>query len=311
MTANPFGEGTRQPGLRLGAPAMIYGEDLWENVETLSKRIDHVELVLFHTPECHNLPGEKVLTRLERIAAEQGVTFSIHLPASLEIAADNGARRDASIRLAAECWRRVSRLSPIACVMHIPYTTPTLVPVPGSYFKPGEGDRWDGWVERGLASLGRLEDELGWSDRLLVENINFSPSYLVPFLESGLCNLCLDLGHLVLGGEPVKHTIVSFSHWIREVHLHGVTGYKDHLGFGALPEDRLHKWFETLSEIGFDGVMNLEVFTEEDFEESLRLARKILNTLGFHPPNRRRIPHRGHPPRHRSDDPGMPLDLLP
>jgi hypothetical protein len=65
--------------------------------------------------------------------------------------------------------------------------------------------------------------------KLLIENINYSPSLLKPFIKSGFCNLCLDIGHLILGGESVSDILEDNFSVIREIHIHGVKGYEDHL----------------------------------------------------------------------------------
>jgi sugar phosphate isomerase/epimerase len=50
-------------------------------------------------------------------------------------------------------------------------------------------------------------DEIGENNKLLVENINYSPSFLEPFCKEGLCGLCLDIGHLLLGQEDVMEVM--------------------------------------------------------------------------------------------------------
>jgi hypothetical protein len=41
----------------IGAPSMVYGEDLLKNARTLADVVDNVEIVLFHTPSLHNIPS--------------------------------------------------------------------------------------------------------------------------------------------------------------------------------------------------------------------------------------------------------------
>jgi len=256
----------------LAAPSMVYGENLEDNIERLSQRLSHVEIVLFHTPELHNLPDKETVAMLSRLKAEKGLTYSVHLPTSLEIASDDAAKCDRSLRLAAECVAKTAVLAPIHYVLHVPYTPPTLTAVPGLYFKAGEGRDWPQWTERGLKSLERLERELGWRRTLLVENINFSPVYLEPFVAGDFCRLCLDIGHLLLGGEAVRPTIAYFGGRIREIHLHGVSGETDHLGLDVLPRPRVQRWLDALAAAGFEGVMNIEVFSPRDLAASLAVV---------------------------------------
>ena len=53
----------------------------------------------------------------------------------------------------------------------------------------------------------------------LVENINYSPRFLNPLWKLGLCGLCLDIGHLLLGNEALLENLGSHLPVIKEIHL--------------------------------------------------------------------------------------------
>ncbi len=270
----------------LGAPSMVYGENLAENIKHLSARLNHIEIVLFHTPDLHNIPDKDTIAMLTQLGAENNLTYSVHLPASLEIASGNPGKREASICLAMDCFHKTAVLNPINYVLHVPCTPPTLTAVPGAYFKTDQGSNWHQWTDLGLTGLAILEKELGWSKTLVVENINFSPTFLRPFIKSGFCHLCLDIGHLVLGRENICRTIENFSSDIQEIHLHGVSNDIDHIGLDHLPEHRVQQWIKTIENIGFSGVLNLEVFTADDLENSMAIVE---NAIQNHHRQHRRI----------------------
>jgi len=71
---------------KIGAPSMVFGENLLENVRRLSAMVDHIEIVLFYTPTLHNFPTASEIKTLKKLGANEDVSFSVHLPASLEIA---------------------------------------------------------------------------------------------------------------------------------------------------------------------------------------------------------------------------------
>jgi sugar phosphate isomerase/epimerase len=96
---------------------------------------------------------------------------------------------------------------------------------------------------------------------------------LAPFLEADLCRLCLDIGHLLLGREPVAAHLEQFRAWIREIHLHGVVGDEEHLSLKHLPVQRLDKWLRALQEQAYRGLITLELFDPVDFQESLQLLQ--------------------------------------
>jgi sugar phosphate isomerase/epimerase len=110
-----------------------------------------------------------------------------------------------------------------------------------------------------------------------VENINFSPSFLIPFCREGLCGLCLDIGHLLLGDEAVGETLDACFPWIEEIHLHGVDGWNEHLGLDVVDPARLQQWMTRLAERRFAGVLNLEVFSERDLLASMASVEKAWN----------------------------------
>ncbi|MFH1627628.1 MAG: cobamide remodeling phosphodiesterase CbiR [Pseudomonadota bacterium] len=253
---------------RIGATSMVFGEDLSENVRILSDLVDHVEIVLFHTPTLHNIPGPREIRILKKIGEEKNVTFTVHLPASLEIASPRKRTRCESVQLTRDLFAKTSELNPLHYILHIPFSPPTLVPVPGLYFTKQNPRTWDEWTSRTLDSLETLHEEIGGNNTLLVENINYSPSFLEPFWKRGLCGLCLDLGHLILGKEKVLAAIRHYIDVIKVIHIHGVRGYKEHLSLSVLPEKRVLKWLEFLTKVPFKGVILLEVFTPQDLKES-------------------------------------------
>jgi len=248
---------------------MVFGEDLSENVRILAGLVDHVEIVLFQTPTLHNIPGSQEIRKLKKIGEQENITFTVHLPASLEIASPDKTRRKESLQLTKELLVETSGLDPLHYILHIPFSAPTLVPVPGLYFaKKNPQTCWDEWTKRALESLAALHEKLGESNRLLVENINYSPSFLEPFWKGRLCGLCLDIGHLILGKENVTESLEKYMNVARVIHIHGVRGYEEHLSLSALPEAQVREWLECLIGRFFQGIMILEVFTPEDLKES-------------------------------------------
>ena len=114
---------------------MVFGEDLLGNVRRLSPLVDYVEIVLFRTPELHNLPTASEIRELKKIGAGEGIAFTVHLPASLEPASKDQNLREESLKIIHETCRQMEDLDPVHFILHLPFSAPTLVPVPGLYFK--------------------------------------------------------------------------------------------------------------------------------------------------------------------------------
>jgi hypothetical protein len=81
---------------------MVFGEDLLENVQLLAGVVDHIEIILFHTPSGHNIPSPHEIRALKSIKEHEDVTFTVHLPDSLEIASPASSRREESVQLQVE-----------------------------------------------------------------------------------------------------------------------------------------------------------------------------------------------------------------
>ena len=263
---------------KIGTTSMVFGEDLLKNARLLNGFVDHIEITLFYTPSLHNIPGPNEIRLLKGRAGQENVTFTVHLPAFLEIASQDRSRREESVQLAAEICHKMDGLSPKNYILHIPFSPPTLVPIPGLYFTPEGQQNWDEWTKRALDSLEKLHHLLGRDNRLLVENINYSPSFLGPFWKKGLCELCLDLGHLILGQEKVMESIREYLDVTRVIHLHGVRGYEEHLSLSVLPRKRVHEWLRYLIRTSFKGVIILEVFSPRDLEESMDILLKTFDS---------------------------------
>ncbi|GAB4258283.1 MAG: hypothetical protein Kow0092_05810 [Deferrisomatales bacterium] len=256
-------------GLRLGAPSMVFGPDPLENVRRLAGTVDHVEVVLFHSDGLHNLPGPAEARALGEALRAHGMSASVHLPTTLELASPDPARREAFLALARRACACTAPLEPEHYVLHVPALPPTLVAVPGRYLRPGGPFDWPEWHRRARRSLELLAEGVG-RHRLLVENINYSPCFLEPLLDRGF-GLCLDLGHLLLGDEDVPAHLERYLDRAGELHLHGVEGYTDHLSLARLPPERVGRWVAHLRARRYRRPVTLEVFCPEDLAESAAL----------------------------------------
>lgn len=246
-----------------------------ENVQRLATVVDHVEVVLFWTPDLHNIPSTRQAMRLADLVEKHNLGCTVHLPTSLEIASEHREQREWSVAMIADIVRRMDLIGPQHYILHVPFTKPTLTAVPGAYFSETESDRFDAWTERARKSLQTLCSAIGPGRRLLLENINYSPSLLMPFYREGLCGLCIDIGHLMLGGERVGKVLEKFLPVAEEIHLHGVRGFEEHLSLTLVEPKRLAVWATKLQRHGFDRIVNLEVFCKEDLEASIISLTKV------------------------------------
>lgn len=267
---------------KFGAPSMVYGKDVVKNAALLSKCgncLRFIEIVLFHTPDLHNIPTIRELQFLKEIQNRTHTAYTVHLPASLEIASNLREVREKSIRMIIDIWYKTSILQPAYYILHIPITPPTLVSVPGQYLKSGASQAWDDWTSRAMESLRRIRESVGDISALLLENINYSPKFLQPFFDADYGGFCLDIGHLLLGDEHVPEVLEHFRDQIMEIHLHGVKDYTEHLSLDVLPRDQVAEWLSCLHQWKYQGLINLEVFSPEDLKTSLGVVSDIMKEL--------------------------------
>ena len=256
---------------------MVLEEGLLENVRYLADLFDHIEIVLFQTPELNNLPTSQEVEELTEIADQKKISYSVHLPASLEIAAEDEKRREESIQSAFEIITMMAECRPCNYILHIPLTTPTLAFTPGCYLYEADQDKFIDWTLRAMASLQSVQQMTGIGDGILMENINYSPSFLEPLWSSNLCQLCLDLGHLMLGKESVLDRLKKYIPVTSEIHLHGVKENHEHQALSVVPMHRVKRWVKYLDSIQYSGVVNFEVFTPDDLEASVDILGDALD----------------------------------
>jgi sugar phosphate isomerase/epimerase len=256
---------------------MVFGENLLENACLLAGMVDHIEIVLFYTPTLDNFLSVGEVRALKKLGVEEDMSFSVHLPAFLEIASPDRKKREKSVQLAIDLINIMDELNPMYHILHIPFSPPTLMPVPGLYFTGEHRDKFIDWTQRAMESLEAIQHRVGQSNKILVENINYSPIFLECFWKLGLCEFCLDMGHLMLGRENVIKVTKQFMSVTREIHLHGVKGCQEHLSLAVLPKARVAKWVKLLVEASYRGVVNLEVFSQGDLETSMRMLMGLFS----------------------------------
>jgi sugar phosphate isomerase/epimerase len=259
---------------------MIFGHDIVENVQILADVVQNIEIVLFHTPTQNNFLSPKDIRRLAQIARQHPVSYTVHLPDSLQIASTSAAKRSESVGQILQLIEATEAIAPLHFVLHVPFTPPTLVPVPGLYLTSIPPQECQDWFKRAMESLSIIIEARGPAAQLLVENINYSPIFLEPLIRSGFCKICLDIGHLLLGQESVMTAMKRYDSQIREIHLHGIKDDLDHYSLAHLPQERLARWMAHFIHTGYDGILNLEVFSPQDLIVSLKLlGRSPKNSL--------------------------------
>jgi sugar phosphate isomerase/epimerase len=242
---------------RLGSTSYVIPADILPNVRQLGPWVDDVELVLFEVDDLSNLPSPAVIDGLIELAQVHDLTYTVHLPLDLRLAAADDVWRHPSMEKGRRVIRATRALEPWAYVVHLDGTE-----IEGGAM-PAELDRWR---ERAALSLEALGAEAGEWALLAVENLeSYAPETFLPLVDRLPISLCLDVGHFFRTGTDPFPYLERHLARTRVVHLHGARDGRDHRGLDLIPDDTFDRLLELLLTRQFDGVLTLEVFTERHF----------------------------------------------
>lgn len=242
---------------RLGSTSYVIPADILPNVRHLGPLVDDVELVLFEVDDESNLPSASVVEDLARLAECHDLTYTVHLPLDLRLAAATDFWRHPSMHAARSVIKATRPLRPWAYVVHLDGADLA----PGA--TPAQAARWRDQAARSLDSLGL---EAGEPSVLAVENLeSYPPEAFLPLLDSLPISLCLDVGHFFRTDVDPFPYLERYLERTRVVHLHGARDGRDHKGLEWIPDKVLDRLLTLLLLSKFCGVLTLEVFTERYF----------------------------------------------
>lgn len=211
---------------------------------------------------------------LNRIAAEYGIRYTIHLDDEMNVAEFNPYVAQAYRRTATEFIELAKKIGAKKINMHLSrgakYTLPTKV----IYF-------FEAYLQDYLANMrlfrDTCQDAIGDSGILIcVENTNgftdFQKAGLEVLLESPVFGLTLDIGHNYCAGTMDEGWILAHAERLHHMHIHDAAeGTKDHRALGTGELD-LRSWFALAESRGCSVV--LETKTVEGLRQSVQWLRK-------------------------------------
>lgn len=241
---------------RLAATSFLIPADWETNVRRVGPLVDEVELLFFDSLTPDSLPGADTIAGLARAARDTGVTYNLHLPSDISPAHQDPARR----RIARNTLRYLmdltaTDLSPSAYTLHIPYDEPA--------HDAAAVRRWQGRVRAVMAALMTALPGGVHPSAVTVENLDYPAAWVWDATADSGATICMDLGHLMLGGEDVERVFGVYGDRVRLIHLHAVRDGRDHLPLTALSESRGRSVARILG--SFNGTVSLEVFNSDDF----------------------------------------------
>lgn len=244
---------------RVGTTSYIYPDEVLPNVQRLAGRVDDVEIVLFEVSSRCALPDCAVVDALRRLGEVHDLTYTVHLPLDLALAAGDGDTREQAVARARYIMADLARLEPWGWVLHVEH----------GGRRPGS---WMEWRRLAVASLRCLAEGMDDPVRLCLENVEtVPPEATFELAESLGVGVCLDIGHLFkVGIDPVAHLEREWPR-TRVVHLHGWDGERDHRSLAVMDAVCLAPVVARLYDLPYRGVVTLEVFNEHDLHTSWRV----------------------------------------
>jgi len=257
MQAYPF---------RLGTTSYIIPADILPNARYLAGKVRDIELILFEVDDgANNLPSTGVINELSFIAQQHDMTYTVHLPLDLKLGED-GSERDQSLVKAKRVIDCTRGLDPWAYVLHLDGRSVRTSTDAGLIKR---------WQDQSVRALELVAEWTGGAEKLAVENLETYPlDFIQPVLDRIPVSCCVDIGHLWLDHhDPIPYLGAALPR-TRVIHIHGIED-RDHRSLAFMPQEKVSQIWDELIRVNYEGVLTLEIFSEEDFISSLDVIEKI------------------------------------
>src|SRR5512138_2869058 len=251
---------------RLGTTSYIIPDDILPNARYLADKVRDIELILFEVDDGpNNLPSSEVIDELVDIAQQHELTYTVHLPLDLKLG-DDGSEGDQSIVKAKRVIDCTRELNPWAYVLHLDGKSVRTSTDQGLLKR---------WQDHSVRALEIVSEWAGSPEKLAVENLETYPlDFIQPVLDRIPVSRCVDIGHLWLDGhDPIPYLQAALPR-TRVIHMHGITE-RDHRSLKFMAADKVRAVWQELLPTKYEGVLTLEVFSEEDFLSSLEVIGRL------------------------------------
>jgi sugar phosphate isomerase/epimerase len=251
---------------RLGTTSYIIPDDILPNARYLAGKVRDIELILFEVDDGpNNLPSSEVIHELSRIALDNDMTYTVHLPLDLKLGED-GSERDQSLVKAKRVIDCTCGLNPWAYVLHLD----------GKAVRTSRDvELIKRWQSQSVRALEIVSGWAGGANKLAVENLETYPlDFIQPVLDRVPVSRCVDVGHLWLDGhDPIPYLQTTLPR-TRVIHIHGIAE-RDHRSLAFMPQENVRAVWDELIRAKYEGVLTLEIFSDEDFISSLEVIEGL------------------------------------
>lgn len=245
---------------RLGTTSYIIPDDILPNARYLAGKVRDIQLVLFELDDQGNLPDRQVIGELIEIAHNHDMTYTVHLPLDLRLAAGGGETHISLVK-ARRVMESTRDLHPLAYVVHLDGKEERLSSDPAVLLH---------WHEQAVKSLSEAAAYCGDIRLLAVENLEgYPPEFNDAVIRTAGCSRCIDIGHLWLDGyDPIPYLTGRLKE-TTIMHVHGI-GTRDHQSLQLMTGEKMDDLIHFLVEQNYNGVLTMEIFSENDLTTSLQ-----------------------------------------
>ncbi len=254
---------------RSGTSSYIIPSDILDNVNVLAETVDDIELLLFESDEISNLPDLKTINELVNLAEQHDLTYTVHFPLDISLGDSKENERLESVE---KCLRIINLMEPVKPFAYIVHCSGN-----NEHSDSSRSENVDSWKSSVSKSLKELIDSGIANHRICVETLNYPFEIIEDIIYNLKLSICLDIGHILLGGYSVKNYLARYLERTRVIHLHGITEGKDHRSISYIDSKCLSDLIKRLYNDGSNNrVVTLEVFNESDFIRSLDIMERYV-----------------------------------
>lgn len=262
---------------RLGTTSYIIPDDVMPNIAFLADKVDDVELLIFESDEISSIPTPGQVTELRNIAVDNDLSYTIHLPLDTWTGSMDESVRRASVEKIKRVIDRMAPCDPFAYVCHLHGARRGKNPV----------DDPTPWIGQHVKSLTEIIRIVTPSD-ICIETLDYPFSMIEGLVWDMDLSICLDIGHLIIGGYEVREHLDKYLDRARILHLHGVRNGNDHTDISHMDPFLLDDVINRISQSTEperqstkperqsttpERVCTLEIFTLRHFKRSLEVLR--------------------------------------
>ena len=239
----------------LACPSFVYPAGYIENVVRLAPFVDEIQLLFFESHP-QSIPTPELIRELADIAADQRITYNVHLPSDIYPGHPERTERRRAADVGRHFLERCAPLAPSTFTLHLNRNPVDLPPLPVEQWQAHLTDTLDRMLP---PDLNRRQ--------ISVETLDYPFEQVAPVVVAADCSICMDMGHLMVHDVDISAFFARWKERISIVHLHGVAGQTDHLPLPRLSEGRAQAVLTILQ--SFAGVVTVEVYSHAGLNASL------------------------------------------